>query len=526
MMATADTSVDLSAAVPADAQGRQLALQVKGVTKRFGAIPALDGVSFELVRGTVHALLGGNGSGKSTLSKILAGVHHADAGAMQVGGRVLDLRKITVAQSYEAGLRFVHQHSSTFPDLTVAENLAFGRGFDTSRLGLIRWGATRRRAVEVLERLQIDVDPDAEVGTLSPATQKMVAIARALQDQEGSSDGVLVLDEPTAALPDAEVAVLLDAVRRYAAAGQTIIYVTHRLEEVFATADHATLLRDAKLVGTVLPTELTHDDLVELIMGRPVGQIERLRAHADGPVVLEVEGLSAGRLEPVSMSVRSGEIVGIAGLIGSGRSSLLKSLFGCLHRRAGKVSVDGEQVELSSPAAAMAAGIAYVPEDRLADAAFTDLSVLENISIGSLRTYWRRGVLLRRRERRDAQELMSQFLVKAPSPDAPISALSGGNQQKVILARWLRRKPRVLLLDEPTQGVDAGARAEIYELINGAVRKGSVALVASSDSEELAAICNRVIVLRKGRVIGELVGDQVTSEEIQRLAHAEKEDAA
>jgi ribose transport system ATP-binding protein len=502
---------------------RDIALRVNEVSKTFGRTTALDGVSFELARGTVHALLGGNGSGKSTLSKILAGVQPADSGTLEIGGEMIDLRHITAAKSYAAGLRFVHQQSSTFSELPVAENLALGRGFETTRTGRISWRRQRRRAAEVLERLQIDVDPGAQVGTLSPANQKMVAIARALQDQEGATGGVLVLDEPTAALPDADVAILLEALRRYSAAGQTIIYVTHRLEEVFAVADSVTLLRDAKLVGSVSPRDLTHDDLVELIMGRSVEQVQRMRGQEFGREILAVEGLVAGPLKSVSLSVRAGEIVGVAGLIGSGRSSLLKSMFGCLDRRAGEVRLDGVAVEVASPSAAMAAGFAYVPEDRAVDAAFSDLSVFDNLSIASLKQYWHRGVLQIRRERREAVDLMSRFLVKAESGDVPLSSLSGGNQQKVILARWLRREPRVLLLDEPTQGVDAGARAEIYELVNRAVRDGAVALVASSDSEELAATCDRVIVLRRGTVIGELAGDQVTSENIQRLAHAEKE---
>jgi ribose transport system ATP-binding protein len=503
--------------------GRGVALAVSRVSKRFGPTVALDDVAFELARGSIHALLGGNGSGKSTLIKVLAGVESADRGRLDTRGHAFDLRTMTPAQSRAAGLRFVHQQRSTFPELTIAENFALGRGFEKTASGRIRWRQTRRHAAQVLERFGIDAHPDTEVGDLAPAIEKMVAIARALQDQDGAHDGVLLLDEPTAALPDAEVTILADALRRYAARGQTILYVTHRLEEVFAVADSATLLRDGQLVATVSPRELTHDDLVELIMGRPVEEVARLRGRRRGTAILEVRDLAAGPLEPLTLSLRAGEVVGVSGLIGSGRSSLLKALFGALERRSGEVRLDGARVDLPTPHAAMAAGFAYVPEDRAGDAAFAELSVKENLSIASLDAYSRLGRLRMRREDRDAHELLGRFRIRAESVEAPLSSLSGGNQQKAILARCLRRDPRVLLLDEPTQGVDVGAREEIYELVRDAVANGAAALLASSDSEELATVCDRVVVLCKGRLVGELAGDELASEELQRLAHTEIE---
>ncbi|MGG6383403.1 sugar ABC transporter ATP-binding protein [Paenarthrobacter sp. NEAU-H11] len=500
----------------------KLALRVEGASKSFGPTRALRGASFELESGTVHALLGGNGSGKSTLMKALAGVQSADDGTIEIQGRTIGLAAMTPTRAREMGLRFVHQQPSTFANLTVAENLSIGGpGFDVTRTGRIRWRRTRTRARDVLDRFEIAVHPNTEMAELGPATQTMVAIARALQDQEDASDGILLLDEPTASLPDHEVTLLLDALRRYAATGQTIVFVTHRLEEVFTAADRATLLSDGRVVGTVSPRDISHDDLVELIMGRPVEQIKHHRGTATGGVVLDIERLSAGPIEDFSMRAYEGEIVGVTGLMGSGRSSLLKALFGVLGARAGTVRVQGTEVRLTTPLAAMAAGISFVPEDRASDAAFADLTLKENLSIASVGQYWRGGRLRQRSESQAARELLTSFAIKADSIDSPLNSLSGGNQQKAILARWLRRDPKVLLLDEPTQGVDVGARAEIYGHIRRAVNAGSAAIIASSDTEELAAICDRVVVLRKGRQVAEVAGDDLKSEVLQRLSHTD-----
>ncbi len=495
-------------------------LRAERVSKAFGATQALDKVSLELERGSVHALLGGNGSGKSTLIKAIAGVETADGGELEIRGERHDLRTMTPRLAREAGLHFVHQQRSTFPQLTVTENLAIGRGFDTGAAGRIEWRRARKRAAAVLDRFHIDVSADTELGRLGPATQTMVAIARALQDQDGDADGVLLLDEPTAALPAPEVTLLLDALRRYAAAGQAIVYVTHRLDEVFAVADRATLLRDGRVVGDVEPRQLDHEGLVELMMGRSVEQIERLRGRPEGRTILTARGVAAGSLAPLDLGLCEGEIVGLGGLLGAGRSTLLRGLFGVSPLETGEVRIDGQPCRIDSPADAMAAGLAYVPEDRQRDAAFPGLSVAENLSLTVLPDYWHRGVLNRRRERRDALGLFDSFLIAAESEAAPLRSLSGGNQQKVVLARWLRCEPRVLLLDEPTQGVDVGARAEIYELIHRAVSGGAAALVASSDFEELARICDRVLVLRKGETVAELRGGELDADRIARFANA------
>jgi ribose transport system ATP-binding protein len=497
-------------------------LTVRGLTKSFGATRALDGVSFDVHRGTVHALLGGNGSGKSTLIKILAGVHHADAGTISIGDRSIDATATNPQLARSLGLHFVHQQQSTFPDLSIAENLSIGRGFDITRSGRIRWSGVHGRAVGTLRRFGITAEPTTPLGELGPASQTMVAIARALQDQEEAHDGILVLDEPTAALPHHEVTTLLDALRRYADAGQTILFVTHRLDEVLAVADGATLLRDGRLVDSVPIEGLTHERLVELIMGRKVEHPIRADANATGhETMLDVVGLRGGAIHRADLRVGAGEVVGIAGLLGSGRSSLLRMLFGAAPVASGSITLAGQERRFGSPREAMASGVAYVPEDRASDGAFAELSVAENMSMSVCSDYFRAGRLRKRAERADARRLADSYLVKAESVHAPLSTLSGGNQQKVMLARWLRRNPRLLLLDEPTQGVDVGARMEIWNLVRAAAASGCSVLAVSSDLEELPLVCDRAVVLRRGEIVAEVTGDDLTAAVLNQLTLAE-----
>ena len=495
-------------------------LVLDGVSKSFGPTKALQAVSLNVRRGSVHALLGGNGSGKSTLIKALAGVQPADAGTALLGGNTLDLRHLSPQAAHAAGLRFVHQNDSTFATLSVAENLAIGSGFTTGLAWHIIWREQERRARQAIERFGIKAKPSDLLKDLGPATRKMIEIARALQDVDEDQPGVLVLDEPTAALPTTEANTLLDAIRRYAEQGQSIMYVTHRLEEVFALADEATILRDGRNWTTVRPRDITHDELVSHMMGSAWDSARKARDHEIGAPVLEVKDVSAGATRNCSLTVRAGEVVGIAGLIGSGRSSLLKTLFGALPLEAGTVTIDGQPVQHGSPREAMHAGIAYVPEDRSTDAVFPGLSVRENLSIASLSRYWRHAVIQRKAEHADGRRLLRDYLIKAPNDAAPIGSLSGGNQQKVVLARWLRRDPRVVLLDEPTQGVDVRARAEIYQLIATASRSGTAVLFVSSDFEELVTVCDSIAVLRSGRLVTVVPAASLDAEKLNVLVHA------
>ncbi|GAA4701370.1 sugar ABC transporter ATP-binding protein [Pseudonocardia yuanmonensis] len=499
------------------------ALAVRGVTKTFGATRALDNVSFEVRTGQIHGLLGGNGSGKSTLIKIMAGVYTADAGELQVGDRSVAADATSPARARQSGLRFVHQSTSTFPELTLAENIAIGDRFPTSA-GRVRWSELRRYTAQLLERFEIDAHPRDRLGDLRPADQTMVAIARALQDDTAGLS-VLVLDEPTASLPEHEVSVLLDALRRYAAAGQTILYVSHRMDEVLSLTDAMTVLRDGQHVITCSTEGMTEAEMVSHIVGRPVERVfAEPAADPDtvGEPVLEVDGLAGGPLRGIDLNVRAGEIVGIAGLLGTGRTELLRMIFGDHPVEAGTIRLEGSTVRPRTPGEAMRLGIAHVPEHREAEAAFLDMSVRENLSAAEVVKYWVGGRLDRRRERRDADRAIADFAVRTAGQDALMSSLSGGNQQKVVLARWLRRNPRLLLLDEPTQGVDVGARADVYAAIRAAVNDGMAAVVVSSDFDELAHACDRVLVLRDGRVTAEVRGDDLHRHRLTELVYTKE----
>jgi ribose transport system ATP-binding protein len=501
------------------------ALAVEHLSKTFGTTRALDDVRMAIGHGRIHGLVGGNGSGKSTLIKILAGVHHGDAGGeIRVGARAIAADAMTPERARDCGLRFVHQDPGVFPTMTVAENLAIGGADDfPTRGGRVRWSQLRLRTQALLDRFAIDAAPDDRLGDLRQAERTMVAIARALGDPgERDEPLLLVLDEPTASLPQHEVEVLLDAIRRCACAGQSILYVSHRLEEVLSLVDDLTVLRDGRVAANRDARGLTTDELVEAIMGRP---LERVFGDQEprpaGATRLAVRGLRGGPLRDVSFELGRGEIVGIAGLLGSGRTELLQLVFGVLPPDAGSIELDGVPLDGRSPAAAMRAGVALVPEDRARDAAFPELSVTVNLSAAQIGRYRRWVRLDTRAERRDAARSIDAFSIRAPGAGAPLAALSGGNQQKVVLARWLRRSPRLLLLDEPTQGVDVGARAELYALVRAAAGGGTSTLVVSSDLEELAHVADRVLVLRDGRILAEVRAPELTAHRLTDLLYAE-----
>jgi ribose transport system ATP-binding protein len=502
-------------------------LRLTNLTKSFAGTLALDSVDLDVRKGEILALLGGNGSGKSTTIKILAGLQTPDAGTIQIGnsGVVHDATAWTVGKANSANLHFVHQHLGLFPDMSVAENIALGRGFRVRPTG-IDWADARRRAEAALTRFEIATIPEAVVGALSQAGQTMIAIARALQDQETDSDAILFLDEPTASLPGHEVAILHAALRRYAAAGQTIVYVSHRLDEVLALADRVTVLRDGRKAATERARELDKRRLIELIAGSapdPVRQ-QSGRTPSREPA-LRIRGLCGGPLAGVDFDVSRGEVLGIAGLLGSGRTEILRAIFGA-HRASGEIVLNGKAAAYSKPAKAMAGGIGYVPEDRAADAVFADMSVGENVSAAVIKSFWNGMTLRRRRERREARDVVDRFSIKAPDIDVPMATLSGGNQQKAVVARWLRRKPQLLLLDEPTQGVDVGARSQIHAMVRAAARDGASVVVVSSDFEELASMCDRVVVLRNGRIADECREPQLTSHRLTELIYMTKEDSA
>lgn len=481
-------------------------LQVRGLSKAYGGTLALDEVDLDIRPGEVHALLGGNGSGKSTLIKCLAGVVTPEpGGVLDLGDGPVPAEHWTSERAYAAGLRFVHQQPAVFPELSIAENIAFGTDFPRARTGGIDWKRLHERTADLLERFQVPATPTTPLGALRAADRTRVAIIRAVQDREEADSGVLVLDEPTAALPAPEVEQLLASLRRYAAAGQTILYVSHRLDEVLSVADRVTVLRDGHKVATLEAAGLSEGELIELIVGRPLDRLfpDPVDSAAE-EVVLSARDLRGGPLRGVSLDLHRGEVLGIAGLLGSGRSELLRMLFGAFPRAGGTVSLGGRTVRLDTPSQAMAAGIAYVPEERYADAVFPGTSVRHNLTAGATEDYFSRLLFRHGRERSDSAAAIRRFLIRVDSDRQPVETLSGGNAQKVVLARWLSRRPQVLLLDEPTQGVDIGARSEIYALIRAATQAGTSVLLVASDPEELAHACDRVLVLRDGRIAAQV----------------------
>jgi ribose transport system ATP-binding protein len=488
------------------------------MTKRFTGVVALDDVDLEIGPGSVHALLGGNGSGKSTLIKALAGIFPADAGQVSLAGRTHRAPDMTPRLARSGGLRFVHQQLPVFPDLTVAENLAIGHGWVAGASRRIRWREQYRRASELLDRFGIQADPRWPLALCSLATQTMVTVARAMQDLDEA--GVLVLDEPTSAFPPAQVDLLLGFVRNFVTQGHSVVYVTHRLDEVVQVAEQATILRDGRVEATLRGDQLTHDRLSRAIMG-PTAESALAawrKSQSTAAPVAVVERLTGGPVVDASFELRPGEIVGLAGLLGSGRSTLLKMMFGVLPATAGTMTIDDAPIVHDSPRTAMRAGVAYIPEDRNRDAAFAAMSVTENLGLAATKEHFRRGRIDQRAELASARRLMDEFRIKAPSVKAAMATLSGGNQQKVVLARWLRRNPKMILLDEPTQGVDVGARAEIWQLIRKAVHAGACALVATSDLEELAMFCDRALVVRGGRIVAEVESADMTEHHLQTQA--------
>ncbi|CAN5648795.1 sugar ABC transporter ATP-binding protein [soil metagenome] len=496
------------------------AIRFANVSKSFGGTLALDDVSFDVLPASVHALCGGNGSGKSTLIKILAGVHQADTGTIEVDGHSHDASRTNPGWSAAQGLHFVHQSIGTFASLTVAENFAIGSSFGARSLAPVPWRSLHRRVGVVLDRFELDVSPRTLMADVPPATRTMIAVARALQDDDSDVRSTLVLDEPTASLPPEEAGVLLDAMRGYARRGHAVIFVSHRLSELLTAADHATFLRDGRHIGTHPVSALSEERLVELITGHgTVPATARTTNRESQQVRLVLHDYSVGPLEGISLEVGSGEVVGLAGLLGSGRSTLLQSLFGTRPARAGRVAIDGEDLRVTTAGAAIAAGIAYVPEDRAGQAAFADLSTRANFTAPRLGIYWNRLWFRRSSERGDTCAAIERYQIKVADPEANFATMSGGNQQKVVLARWLECKPKVLLLDEPTQGVDIGARNAIHELIRGAAAAGAAVVVVSSDAQELVDLSDRVIGLHAGRISGEVSGADLTVHRCTEISH-------
>jgi rhamnose transport system ATP-binding protein len=489
--------------------------ELRGISKRFAATQALDAVSLELRAGEVHGLVGENGAGKSTLVKILAGVHQPDAGSIRLHGVETVIHG--PAQARSLGIAVVHQEPRLFPDLTVAENVFLGHA-PSGRLGAIDWGAMRRAAKALFDELDVQFDVGAPVRGLSMADQQLIEIAKSL-----SVDArVLILDEPTASLSAHEVGRLFTIVRRLRSRGTAILFVSHRLDEVFELCDRATVFRDGRHVITTATSELTTADLIRHMVGRTVSLFPKVETPV-GEVLLEVEGLTrAGIFRDVSFDVRAGEIVGFAGLVGAGRTEVARVLFGIDQRDAGEVRLGGTPVAFASPSAALHAGVAYLPEDRHQEGLVLDFSIAQNVTLPILPRLFPRLLVRASTERAVAHEYTEQFNVKMTGVDQLAGALSGGNQQKVVLAKWLASNPRVLILDEPTRGIDIGAKVEVHRIITELAASGLGIILISSDLPEVLGMSDRVVVLHEGRITAEIPRDRASQERVMFAATGHK----
>jgi ribose transport system ATP-binding protein len=504
---------------PADAAGRGPALEVRGVRKAFAGVAVLRDVDLVVRPSSVCALAGHNGSGKSTLIKTLAGFYAPDRDVTGTSfGRSFALGDHTAAS--RVGLRFVHQDLGLVEDLSTVENLALGTGFPRRRSGTIRWGEARRRSRAAMAALGYDIDVSIPVGLLSAAERTGVAIARALEQWSGRP-AVVVLDEPTAAMPSPEVDRLFDAIRRLRHEGLGIVYVTHHLDEILTIADDVTVLRNGEVVMSREASGLTHSDLVHAIVGRELELSMHTTQYAHtgsaGRTVLKIEDLRTTRIHGASLSVAAGEVVGFAGIAGSGRDDILPAIAGGIDR-SGSVQIGEATVPPRRPRAAIRAGLGCVPADRQRAALLPGLTAATNLTVSGLQRYVRLGLLDHRAEIDDAREWFQQLEVSPSNPNAQVLTLSGGNQQKLILGRWLRRQPTILALDEPTQGVDVGACQAIYAALQRASEAGCAVLISSADSDELAALCHRVLVFARGCVVGELAGPQLTAAHIDAIS--------
>jgi rhamnose transport system ATP-binding protein len=488
-------------------------LEAKGIRKAYAGVEALKGVSFELNPGEVHALIGENGAGKSTLIKVITGAVQPDEGTLTVAGELVFNNSPALARSLS--IAAIYQQPSLFPHLSVAENIALA--LETgARWRRIDWKARNDNAARLLGLAGATIDPDRLAGTLSMPEQQIVEISKAI----GAEAKILIMDEPTASLTELEVESLFRVIGVLRAQGVGIVYISHRLEEISAIADRVTVLRDGEAVGTRMIGDVDRATLIEMMVGRSVSSVFPKRTVPIGAVVLELCNLSssAAGVRNISLAVRSGEIFGLAGLVGSGRTQLAETIFGLTPADSGEIRLLNAPVRISSPSIAIEHGIGYVPEDRRQHGVVLEMPILANISLASLRRVSRFGWLSHREEYDLAEKYIGQLKIKATSPHMNAGALSGGNQQKVALARWLAIAPKVLILDEPTQGVDVAAKSEIYSLMMDLAELGVAILMISSEMPEVLAMSDRIAVMHAGRIAGVLFRQEATQQRILSLA--------
>ena len=485
-------------------------MRTKGIDMAFGGVYVLKDIDFEIYPGEVHGLIGENGAGKPTLIKILAGVHQPKAGEIILRDEVVHVPNPHAA--VDMGIAMIHQEPQTFPDLDVAENIFIGRQPMTDGLRRVDWSKMYGHAEEILNSLGVEFDPHTKVRVLSIADQQMVEMAGALSQNAQ----ILFMDEPTAALTPTEVEDLFAIMRNLREQGTAIVFISHRLEEIFDICDRITVLRDGELIGERKPKDTTTDEIIHMMVGRPLSSLyERNVEQKIGEPVLEVKNLSrTQKFDDITFDVKAGEVVGLAGLVGAGRTDVARALFGALGIDSGTIRIDGEEVKITRPREALAYGLVYVPEDRQRNGLLMQMSIEKNMTLAVLERIAPNGWLNEKSENNIAQEYVKKLSIVLRNIRQPVRELSGGNQQKVVLSKWLLAEPRVMLMDEPTRGIDIGAKSEVHRLISELAAEGMAILMISSELPEILAMSDRIIVMREGRISGHFTKEEATAERV------------
>jgi inositol transport system ATP-binding protein len=506
-------SVTQAATNGAAAANSDFLLRVEGVRKEFPGVVALDDVSFRLKPGTVHALMGENGAGKSTLMKIIAGIYKPDSGSFHLHGK--DIQLTSPLDALENGIAMIHQELNLMPFMTVAENIWIRREPKTA-IGFVDHRELHRKTASLFEKLKITIDPEIEVRDLSVANRQMVEIAKAVSYE---SD-VLIMDEPTSALTEKEVSHLFEIIRDLKAQGKGIVYITHKMNELFEIADEVSVFRDGRYIGTHSARDVTRDDIIRMMVGREITQMFPKEEVPIGDVRLSVRNLSLkGIFHDVSFELRSGEILGIAGLVGSGRSNVAETIFGVTPATSGEIFINGQKAVIDRPSTAMKYGMAFLTEDRKETGCFLILDVLENMQIAILNQgFVKAGFVAEAEVARKCDQMKDALRVKTPDMHERVENLSGGNQQKVLIGRWLLTQPKILILDEPTRGIDVGAKAEIHRLITRLAGDGVAVMMISSEMPEVLGMSDRIMIMHEGRVTGFLDRAEATQVKIMELA--------
>lgn len=489
-------------------------VEMNHITKSFGGVQALKDVSFQVSPGEIHALVGENGAGKSTLMKILSGAYQKDSGVIKIDGQAVEILNPHIGR--KLGIGIIYQEFALAPDLTVAENIFLGRL--SNGKGLIDWSRLYKKANELLESVGFTINPRLLVGELSVAYQQVVEITKALSEHVK----ILILDEPTAVLAPQEVERLFEILAKLKQRNVSIIYISHRLDEVFRIADQITVIKDGSVMGTVASSKVTNEEVISMMIGRKLTAMFPKRECAIGQELFRVEGLNRGRkVKNVSFAVKAGEVLGIAGLVGSGRTEVVRAIFGADPKETGRIILENTVLKINSPRDAVRHGIGLVPENRKEQGVILALPVKHNVTMANLKKIvnWF-GMIKQRVEKTISQELVERLNIKTKSIESEVSDLSGGNQQKVALAKWFNTDCKIIIMDEPTRGVDVGAKVEIYNLINELASKGLGIIIISSEMMEVIGICDRVMVMNEGRIMGSLNKEELSEENIMKLAIA------